>query len=105
MASNVSEDPEYQRYWKASLEEAQKFPRSRENDHAIKLKPEAPTTLDCKVYPLNPLRRTAAAKLIKEHPDKKYIYLSKSVYTVPFFFVKHKEGSLRPVNDCRILNS
>jgi hypothetical protein len=59
MASNVSEDPEYQRYWKASLEgEAQRFPRSRENDRAINLKPEAPTTLDCKVYPLNPLCRT-----------------------------------------------
>ena len=33
---------------------AHRFPESHNWDHAIDLKPDAPATLDCKVYPLSP---------------------------------------------------
>ena len=41
----------------------------------------------------------ALAKWIKEHLDKNYIRLSKSPYTTPFFFIKKKDSTLRPVQD------
>ena len=37
-----------------SEEEAQQFPPSWPWDHAITLKPDAPDTINCKVYPLDP---------------------------------------------------
>ena len=44
-------------------------------------------------------------KWIKEHLDKRYIHLSKSPYAAPFFFIKKKDGTLRPVQDYRALNA
>jgi hypothetical protein len=61
--------------------------------------------LDCKIYPLNPTETDALAKWIKEHLDKGYIHLSKSPYAAPFFFIKKKDGTLRPVQDYRALNT
>ena len=47
---------EYKRHWKVfSEEEAKRFPPLRgDDDHAINLKPDAPDTLQCKIYPLSP---------------------------------------------------
>ena len=91
---------EYQQHDKVfSKTEAQRFPPMRDNDHAINLKPDAPSILDCKIYPLNPTETDALAKWIKEHQDKNYIRLSKSPYAAPFFFIKKKDGTLRPVQD------
>ena len=96
---------EYQRHWKVfSGEESYCFPPEREDDHAINLKPDAPSIMDCKVYPLNAKELEAMAKWIKENLDRKYIHLSKSAYAVPFFFIKKKDGSLRPIQDYRALN-
>ena len=52
----ITEIPkEYQCHAKVfSEEEAQRFPPSRPWDHAIVLKPDAPDTINCKVYPLDP---------------------------------------------------
>ena len=36
---------------------------------------------------------------------RKYICLLKSTYAVPFFFIKKKDGSLRPIQDYRALNT
>ena len=45
---------EYQCHAKVfSEEEAQRFPPSQPWDHAIVLKPDAPDTINCKVYPLD----------------------------------------------------
>jgi hypothetical protein len=42
---------QYHRHWRVFSEEAaQRFPPSRLDDHAIKLKPGAPAKLDCKLY-------------------------------------------------------
>ena len=88
-----------------SEEAAHHFPTSREWDHAIDLKPEAPTTLDCKVYPLAPGEDDALQKFLSENLDKGYIRQSKSPYAFPFFFIKKKNGDLRPVQDYRKLNA
>ena len=45
--------------------------------------------------------KKALAEFIQEHMRKKYIRLSKSPYASPFFFIKKKDGKLRPVQDYR----
>ena len=96
---------EYHHYSKVFCEkEATRFPKSRPWDHAIELLPDAPTTLDCKVYPLAPAEQTALNEFLKDHLSKGYIRRSNSPYASPFFFVKKKDGKLRPVQDYRRLN-
>jgi hypothetical protein len=84
---------------------ADSFPPSREWDHAIDLKPGAPDALDCKVYPMTRDEDTTLEKFLDEMVAKGYIHPSKSPYASPFFFVKKKDGKLRPVQDYRWLNS
>ena len=44
---------EYRRFAKVfSEEESHRFPPSRDFDHAITLKPDAPSSISCKVYPM-----------------------------------------------------
>ena len=86
---------QYHKYGKVfSEQEAQRFPQSRPWNHAIQLLPDAPPTLDCKVYPLAPMEQEALDKFLKEHLDKGYIRPSKSPYASPFFFIKKKDGKL-----------
>jgi hypothetical protein len=97
---------EYQEFTQLfSDEAADRFPPSREWDHAIDLKPGAPNTLDCKVYPMTTDEDTALEKFLDEMVAKGYICPSKSPYASPFFFVKKKDGKLQPVQDYRWLNS
>src|SRR5712671_4803042 len=96
---------EYRRHQKVFSEEAtQRFPESRVWDHAIELKPGAPPTLPGKIYALSQLELQELQKFVKEHLAKGYIHPSKSPYTAPFFFIKKKDGKLRPVQDYRRLN-
>ena len=88
-----------------SEEAAHRFPESHEWDHAIDLKPNAPNTMDCKVYPLSPTEDIALQKFIAENLEKGYICQSKSPYAFPFFFIKKKNGDLRPVQDYHRLNT
>ena len=48
---------------------------------------------------------TALDKFINEQLEKGYIRPSQSPYTSPFFFIKKKDGTLRPVQDYRRINS
>ena len=84
---------------------AHRFPDSRDWDHAIDLKPDAPTTLDCKVYLLSPGEDATLQTFLSENLDKGYIRQLKSPYAFPFFFIKKKNGDLRPVQDYRKLNA
>jgi len=88
-----------------SDEESTRFPESRPWDHAIDLLPEAPVTLNCKVYPLAEGQQDALDKFLEEHLNKGYIRRSNSPYASPFFFIKKKDGKLRPVQDYRALNN
>jgi hypothetical protein len=86
-------------------EASQRFPPSREWDHAIELKQGAPDALDCKIYPMTREEDASLEKFLDEMVALGYIRPSKSPYTSPFFFVKKKDGKLRPVQDYRRLNS
>jgi hypothetical protein len=52
----------------------------------------------------HPIEQEELKKFVKEHLAKGYIRPSKSPYAAPFFFIKKKDGKLRPVQDYRRLN-
>ncbi len=96
---------EYRRHSKVfDKKEANRFPPKREEDHMINLKEDAPTNLDCKIYPLSHDQDTKLTEFLGEHLQKGYIRESKSPYATPFFFIKKKDGKLRPIQDYRKLN-
>ena len=96
---------EYQRHAQVFSEErAQRFPEPRIWDHAIELKKDAPATLPGKIYALTQEERKALRVFVEEHLKKGYIVPSKSPYAAPFFFIKKKDGKLRPVQDYQRLN-
>jgi len=95
----------YRRHARVFSEEAaQRFPEPRIWDHAIDLKPGAPNALPGKIYSLTAQEQDELKKFIIEHTRKGYIRPSKSPYAAPFFFIKKKDGKLRPVQDYRRLN-
>jgi len=80
-----------------------KLPPQRPWDHAIEL--ISGTILkDCKVYPLSVKEQKELDCFLDEHLKTGHIRPSKSPCAAPFFFVKKKYGSLRPVQDYRRLN-
>jgi hypothetical protein len=96
---------EYQRHKEVfSEKEAQHFPGPRLWDHAIELTKDAPPTLPGKIYSLTQPEQEALTVFIDEHLKKGYIRPSKSPYASPFFFIKKKDGKLRPVQDYRKVN-
>ncbi len=95
----------YQRHARVFSEEAaQQFPLKRPWDHAIELKPETPDVINCKIYPLTQTKDQALVAFLDEQLKKGYIRPSKSPYASPFFFIKKKDGKLRPVQDYWKLN-
>ncbi|SJL04701.1 uncharacterized protein ARMOST_08071 [Armillaria ostoyae] len=87
-----------------SKENFDELPERKPWDHAIELVPNAKATLDCKVYPLNRNEQEQLDKFLDENLESGCITESKSPFASPFFFVKKKDGSLRPVQDYRKLN-
>ena len=95
----------YRRHTKVfSEEESQRLPGPQLWDHAIELKPDTPSTLLGKVYALMQVEQQALEEFIKEHQRKGYICPSKSPYATPLFFIKKKDGKLRPVQDYQKIN-
>ncbi|SJL17380.1 uncharacterized protein ARMOST_20930 [Armillaria ostoyae] len=87
-----------------SKENFDELPERRPWDHAIELIPNVKSMLDCKVYPLNQDEQEQLDKFLDENLSSGHIKPSKSPFASPFFFVKKKDGSLRPVQDYRKLN-
>ncbi len=81
-----------------------KLPEPKTWDHAIELIPNANANLDCKVYPLNRNEQAELDKFLDENLSSGRIRPSKSPMASPFFFIKKKDGKLRPVQDYRKLN-
>ena len=80
------------------------LPPHRPYDHTIDLKPSFVPKI-AMVYPLNPKEQDACKAFIDEHLKTGRIVPSKSPQAAPFFFVAKKDGSLRPCQDHRYLNS
>jgi hypothetical protein len=78
-------------------------PANRSN-YAIQLKPDAPDMIKCKTYLLTKPEMDAAKKFLDENQAMGYIEPMNSPYSSPFFFIKKKEGTLRPVQDYREIN-
>lgn len=87
-----------------AFREDDKLPERRQWDHAIELKPDS-TPFSSKVYPLTLAEQVELDKFIEEHLQTGRIRPSKSPIASPFFFVKKKDGKLRPVQDYRKLNA
>jgi hypothetical protein len=104
-AKEVTLPPEYQRFASVfSEEESHQFLPTRAWDHAITLKNDAPKAINCKVYPMTSAEEKALDEFLDEQLTKGYIRPSISPYASSFFFIKKKDGKLRPVQDYRILN-
>ncbi len=87
-----------------SKENFNEMPERTPWDHAIELVPNAKATLDCKVYPLNRNEQEQLDKFLDENLASGHIRPSKSPFASPFFFIKKKDGTLRPVQDYRKLS-
>jgi hypothetical protein len=83
---------------------AHRFPLSHPKDHTIKLKPDAPDMIKCKTYPLTKPEMDTAKKFLDENQAMGYIEPTNSPYLSPFFFIKKKDRSLRPVQDYQEIN-
>jgi hypothetical protein len=89
---------EYQQHHKVfSDQQATCFPPSRPEDHAIKLMPGVPETINCKVYPLTLAEQEATKKFLEENEQLGYIEKTDSPWSSPWFFIKKKDGMLQPV--------
>jgi len=97
---------EYKNFAKVfSEEESKRYPPKRAWDHAIEFKKDAPDAIDCKVYPQTQEEDKALQKFLTEEVEKGYVRPSKSPYASPFFYIKKKDGKLRPVQDYRKINA
>lgn len=97
--------PEHYRDYKDVFDKKDfdKLPECKPWDHAIELIPDAlPVT--CKAYPMAANEQQKLDEFLKENLRSGRIRPSKSPWASPFFFVKKKDGSLRPVQDYRKLN-
>lgn len=86
-----------------SEKEFEHLPERRPWDHAIELTPGS-KPVDCKVYPLLPQQQVALEEFLKENLCTGQIQTSQSPMASPFFFIKKKDGKLRPIQDYRELN-
>ena len=79
------------------------LPEHRPWDHAIELLPDAKPYCG-KIYPMTLSEQEALDAFLEENLRTGRIRPSKSPWGAPFFFVKKKDGKLRPVQDYRKLN-
>ena len=95
---------EYHKYLDVFDEEkANRFPKSKAWDHKIDMK-EGFEPKSFKNYNLTPEEQVELDVFLKENLEKGYIRPSQSPMASPFFFVKKKDGKLRPCQDYRYLN-
>ena len=86
-----------------SKDASDRLPEHTPFDHVIELVPNA-KGFHSKTYPIAKSEQAALDAMLKEQLEKGYIRPSKSPITSPFFFIKKKDGNLRPVQDYRRLN-
>jgi hypothetical protein len=90
--------PEYHRHEKVFSEQAShRLPAHSKWDHAIELLPGAPSTIPGKLLPLNQLEIAEQEKFVDEHLERGTIQPSDSPFASKTFYVKKKDGKLRPI--------
>src|SRR3984893_2472530 len=95
---------EYQRHWKVfSEEESHRFLPQRSEDMKIQLKPGAPESIDCKVYPLSKEDRTRLQKWLEDKQKLERIALEESQYIAPVYFREKKLEDGTPSKEKRII--
>jgi len=78
----------YHRHSKVFSEEAsERFPDRRPWDHAIELKEDAPTSINCRVYPLSPKEKEEQREFLSQNLRLQRICRSKSPYASGFFLI------------------
>ena len=80
-----------------SKDKSQRFLPKRSWDHAIDFKAGVPDAIGCNIYPMTQIEDKALDNWLDEQLAKGYIRPSISPYTSSFFFIKKKDGKLRPV--------
>jgi hypothetical protein len=88
-----------------SEQEFDQFPPSRVWDHEIQLCPDAQPYSATRAYVLTREEQVAQDAFLDEMLRSGKIQPSKSPWAAPFFFVRKKDGKLRPVQDYRQLNT
>ena len=97
---------QYQQYSRVFSEDtSHEFPPTRLWDHAIELKPVAPASLPGKLILLSQPELAELREFVKQHLLRGTIRLSKSPYIASFFFIKKKDGKLRPIQDYHPVNN
>ena len=95
----------YHQHGKVFSEKAsERFPGKRRWDYTIELKPNAPMSINCRVYPLAPKEKEKQKKLIEYNLQLNWIRWSNSPCASRFFLIKKKDSKFRPVQDYRNLN-
>ena len=72
---------------------AERFPPSRPTDMAVKLKPGAPETMDCKIYPMSRAELKEWKNFMTKNKRLGCIADSKLRWASQVFFIKKKDGS------------
>jgi hypothetical protein len=104
-SDTTSIPPHFQRFTKVFSEEAShQYPPAQLWDQAIELQDSAPALLPGRLIKLSQPEQEELCKFLKEHLDRGTIRPSKSRYMASFFFIKKKDGKLRPIQDYRPVN-
>jgi len=78
----------YHRHGKVFSEKAsERFPDRRPWDHAIELKEDAPTSINCRVYPLSPKEKEEQREFLSQNLRLQRIRCLKSPYASGFFLI------------------
>ena len=97
---------QYQQHARLFLETAAKcFPPFWPKDLVVQLKPGTPDTINCKVYPLAHNELQAVDEFTSKNEELGRIRKVNSPWGSPFFFIRKKDGSFRPVQDYHVVNN
>ena len=87
-----------------SEEASEIFPEPQQWNHAIDLKGSAPTSTNCRVYPLLPKEKEEQGKFLAANLQLGQIRWFKSLYASKFFLIKKKDRKYRPIQNYQNLN-
>jgi len=96
--------PEFHKYAKVFLDEAQRLPKHQPWDHKIDLQPGLQMR-KTSVYRLTPPEMIALKEYITDSLKRGTLQRSKAPDACSFFFIDKKDGKLHPVQDYRPLNA